>query len=273
MSTTELRNVAGTHNPNYSSSKFLTTEERNAAIKAYTTGGEYPPSVLGKATALGVPVDSLVRLQAAGAGYKLGDRPTMPIPAEQPQSSQSSAPQQRVSFNPNQTEARALDVIGKYESDSVGGYNAVNQIGTNGGHGVLGYSGDIRDMPQHGGRAVTDMTIGEIMELQRETGISTQEWINSGKLHAVGRYQFIGPTFKAVVQQMGLSPDTKLTPDVQDAMALHLLRTAGNGIGQWVGPSTYATASERQLVSAARILRNPNATQAQQRRAYRTING
>ena len=42
-------------------------------------------------------------------------------------------------------------------------------------------------MKQHGGKQLTDMTVGEIMELQSETGISNDEWIASDKLHAVGR--------------------------------------------------------------------------------------
>ena len=153
--------------------------------------------------------------------------------------------------NPNLTnqEKAALRVLGKYESDSVGGYNAVNQIGTDGGHGVKGYSGHYNKL---GGQNLTNMTVGEIMELQaRRPGMSDQEWINQGRLHAVGRYQFIGPTFAAVVQQMGIDPNQKLTPALQDAMALHLLRTSSNGIGQWVGPSTYATAAERRAVRAA----------------------
>ena len=117
------------------------------------------------------------------------------------------------------------------------------------------------------------MTIDEVMTLQADTGgLSNSQWIQQGKLHAVGRYQFIGPTFRSVVQQMGLPGNTKLTPDVQDAMALHLLRTAHNGIAQWVGPNSYATASERQAVEAARIMQNPNATTAQLRRAYSSLN-
>ena len=39
------------------------------------------------------------------------------------------------------TERGALDALARYESQNVGNYNAVNQIGTKGGHGVLGHSG------------------------------------------------------------------------------------------------------------------------------------
>jgi hypothetical protein len=146
--------------------------------------------------------------------------------------------------NVNSNERGALNAIARYESESAGGYDAVNQGGADGGTKVLGYSGPFSLMPQHGNRALTSLTIGEIMTLQADPGssMSMQEWFNKGKLHAVGRYQFIGPTLASVVNQMGINPNTKFTPVVQDKMALWLLRNSANGIGQWVGPSRYATA-------------------------------
>ena len=146
-----------------------------------------------------------------------------------------------------------LDVLGKYESDPVGGYDAVNQIGVKGGRGVKGYSGDIRKMGQHKGRSLTDMSVGEIMSLQNNSGanrqLSDQEWINKGRLHAVGRYQFIGPTFASEVQRQGIDTNAKFTPDLQDQMGLSYLKRAG--IGAWVGPSDKATAAERSLIQQA----------------------
>ena len=157
-----------------------------------------------------------------------------------------------VNTNITSTDKGVLDVLGKYESDGVGSYNAINQIGIAGGRGVQGYSGDIRNMQQHGGRALTDFTVGEIMNLQNNSGsnrqLSNQEWINSGRLHAVGRYQFIGPTFAAEVNRQGISRDAKFTPQLQDQMALSHLRRAGS-ISPWVGPSDHATSEERALVN------------------------
>jgi hypothetical protein len=150
---------------------------------------------------------------------------------------------------------RVLDIIGKYESDPVGGYQAVNQIGVAGGRGVLGYSGDIRKMKQHGGRPLTDMTVGEIMNLQKDTGISNPEWINKGKLHAVGRYQFIGPTLRERVSKLKIDPSQKFTPELQDKLALDYIKEAGS-ISPWIGPSDKATAAERADISA--FLKNPN---------------
>jgi len=150
---------------------------------------------------------------------------------------------------------RVLDIIGKYESDPVGGYQAVNQIGIAGGRGVLGYSGDIRKMKQHGGRALTDMTVGEIMNLQKDTGISNPEWINKGKLHAVGRYQFIGPTLRERVSKLKIDPSQKFTSELQDKLALDYIKEAGS-ISPWIGPSDKATSAERAEISA--FLKNPN---------------
>ena len=158
-----------------------------------------------------------------------------------------------MSGNLNNVERAALDAIGKYESDTSGGYNAVNQIGLAGGHSTgehLGaYSGPYSGL---GGRNLTDMTVGEIMDLQARRSMSNAEWIRQGRLHAVGRYQFIRDTFAAVIQQLGISPNEKFSPQLQDRMALHLLRTSANGIGQWVGPDSYASAQERSIIAQAR---------------------
>ena len=147
-------------------------------------------------------------------------------------------------------EKAALDAIGQWESDGVGSYDAINQIGIDGGRAVLpgSYSGDIRKMSQHKGRSLTDFTIGEIMDLQSKNNMSNQQWIDAGRLHAVGRYQFIGDTFASQVQRQGLSRDTKFTPQVQDRMALTYLREVG-GISPWVGPSDHATPEQRAVIA------------------------
>jgi hypothetical protein len=154
-----------------------------------------------------------------------------------------------------------LDIIGKYESDSVGGYNAVNQIGIKGGRGVLpgSFSGDIRNMKQHGGRALTDMTIAEILELQSgaKSQMSNDEWIRRGKLHAVGRYQFVGDTLPGVVARSGIPTSAKFTPEIQDKLAMQYLKEAG--LGAWVGPSDRASKEERSIVEQARKTPIPTA--------------
>nr|BAR36094.1 Muramidase (phage lambda lysozyme) (COG4678) [uncultured Mediterranean phage uvMED] len=266
LSTVQLSTYKRYHTVNFQSDKILTTKERDDAIKAYLLpDGIYPSTVTAKALALGVRTDDLVKMQANAAGFKLGPRPQPETPAFD-----SEASARTFSQASSPVERRALDIIGKYEADGVGGYNAVNQGGADGGRRVLGYSGDIRQMQQHQGKELTSMTVGEIMALQSEDGSDIDSWIARGKLHAVGRYQFIGSTFANLVKQLGIKPEQRFTPALQDAMALHLLRTAENGLHQWIGPSDNATQQERVFINQARdmnrILRRPQASAAQVRR-------
>jgi len=196
--------------------------------------------------------------QIQAAQTKIADLkngPTSTLNTGNPQGSDASGKALEptaISFNPNITELsrQKLDIIGKYESDSVGGYNAINQIGVADGRGVLGYSGDIRKMNQHGGRALTDFSVGEIIDLQADPGksISNDEWIKSGKLHAVGRYQFIGPTFKSEVERQGIDLNAKFTPQLQDQLALGYLNHVGSA-SPWVGPMDKASKDELRILN------------------------
>ena len=173
---------------------------------------------------------------------------------------------------PERLEQEALDVIGHYESDSAGGYDAVNQYGGPGGLSTGAdrgfYSGPFSQMPQHGGRRLTDMTIQEIMDLQYDDpNVSMEQWRVQGRLHAVGRYQFVGDTLAGIVRNSGIDPNTRFSPEVQDALALYHLRTS-SGLSQWVGPSKPesqggATAREREIVRYARIMESGKASKAQ----------
>lgn len=79
------------------------------------------------------------------------------------------------------------------------------------------------DAVQHGARIrppapPTRLTLGQI-----------DDWIRAtpGQPHAIGRYQFIPPTFRRLVAQLGLPPDTPFSPVVQDRMADILMVEAG----------------------------------------------
>jgi len=102
------------------------------------------------------------------------------------------------------------------------------------------------------GQSLTDKTLAEIFELQRDPGqsvMSNQEWINQGKLHAVGRYQFIGSTLKNEVARMGIDPaTTKFTPEVQDQIFLSHIKRVGN-ISPWVGPSRNWDKSKKDYIN------------------------
>ena len=166
----------------------------------------------------------------------------------------------RGSFGPSQSSTlsdpvlkRAADITSNYESAGAGGYNAVNQGGEAGGTRIPAgfYSGDFRAMKQHKGRALTDLTIGEIMDLQAEPRgprMSNAEWVAKGKLHAVGRYQFIGSTLKGLVQRLGIQRNQKFTPELQDRLFLSLLKSGGPG--QWIGLRN-ATAQEMATIRQA----------------------
>ena len=69
-------------NINYAGDSILTREEAITGAKAYVTGQAYPPSVIGKATALGVTPDYLVREQNRGRGRNLGTMPTQQPPSQ-----------------------------------------------------------------------------------------------------------------------------------------------------------------------------------------------
>lgn len=125
------------------------------------------------------------------------------------------------------------------------GYDAFNQGGAAGGTQVLGKSGSHK---KHFGKALTSMTIGEV--LQRQSGyndksISDEQWRANGGLHAVGRYQFIGPTLKDEVTRMGLSMDTPFNQKTQDDIFFSHAKRVGN-ISPWIGPSNKYSAAERQ---------------------------
>lgn len=67
-------------------------------------------------------------------------------------------------------------------------------------------------------RPPTAMTLGEIYR-----------WIAAtpGQPHAIGRYQFIPETLRRVAAARGFGPETRFTPEVQDALATVLLTEAG----------------------------------------------
>lgn len=148
---------------------------------------------------------------------------------------------------------KAFGIIKKYESGKYG-FDAVNQGGSKGGHEIPKgfYSGTFSGMKQHGGKKLTDLTLGEVMELQRDPGrskMSDSEWVSSGKLHAAGAYQFIGDTLKDEVTKMGLDLNSKFTPQLQAQIAKsHATRLGGISPSTWVGLSNM-TPEEREIIS------------------------
>ena len=139
------------------------------------------------------------------------------------------------------------DAVAETESGPFG-YEAFNQGGAAGGTKVIGKSGSYKDVF---GTSLTDMTLDEIFYKQntKERGLSMAEHLNSGGLHAVGRYQFIGPTLQDEVRRMGLPGDTKFTPEVQDQIFFSHLKRIGN-ISPWVGPSINLSKEEKERINS-----------------------
>ena len=171
----------------------------------------------------------------------------------------------KVSMSPNQR--KALNILAKYESLGTGGYNAVNQWGSPDGtgnkyvfpDGSTSFAGDFRNMKVHGGKALTELTVKEILALQKDDGsLSMREWVDQGKLHAVGRYQFVGNTLPGLVERTNVPMDGLFDKKMQDILALQLMKE--RGIQPWVGPSLKATEAEKTLIELARKQKIPGYT-------------
>jgi hypothetical protein len=134
---------------------------------------------------------------------------------------------------------QVLNILGKYESDAAGGYDAMNEGGADGGRTPLGYSGPSQDNPRIG-KAISKMTVRELMGYHA-----------AGRIHAAGRYQFIGSTFAEEVRRQGINPDQVFNEELQDTMALNYYLYAG-WEGIWIGPTDRATPYERQLLNIGR---------------------
>jgi len=140
------------------------------------------------------------------------------------------------------------DAIAGPESGSWG-YDAFNQGGAAGGTKVLGKSGAHKD---HFGKPLTSMTVGEVIQRQsgyNDRSISDEQWRANGGLHAVGRYQFIGPTLKDEVTRMGLSMDTPFNQETQDNIFFSHAKRVGN-ISPWVGPSNQYDSNKRNELNS-----------------------
>ena len=134
---------------------------------------------------------------------------------------------------------RALDILAKYESEGAGGYDAMNEGGADGGRTPLGYSGPSQDNPRIG-KAISKMTIGELMQYQA-----------AGRIHAAGRYQFIGSTLAEEVRRQGIPDNVVFDSVLQDIMAISYLKYIGRWRGIWIGPTDKATPEEIAVLDAA----------------------
>jgi hypothetical protein len=92
------------------------------------------------------------------------------------------------------------------------------------------------------GTKVTNLTLNEVAALQKEMVK------NNGISSAIGKYQFIQATLKEAIKGLGLSGDEKFTPEVQDKLALWLLKNR-TSFEEWVTGSGDSAKFQNELAS------------------------
>ena len=115
-----------------------------------------------------------------------------------------------------------LNLIGKAEGTDKGrGYNETLSYGafTN---------GDVN---------LTAMTLEEIIGLQGKMLAHKSNTLNSS---ALGRYQIVRKTLRALIEQMALKPDMKFDQALQDDLAVQLL--VNRKVGSWLNGNLTTTA-------------------------------
>ena len=121
-------------------------------------------------------------------------------------------------FRPMPVSLKALPTFGSIPSPGVGPVGQLRSLIARAEAGKKGY-----DAVQYGADILPDapptaLTIQQIYD-----------WIDDtpGQPHAIGRYQFIPPTLRRLVRDLGISPETRFSPRVQDQLANLLLQEAG----------------------------------------------
>ena len=111
-------------------------------------------------------------------------------------------------------------------------------------------------MSQHGGKKLTSLTVGEVMKLQSGWAgpMSNEEWIRNGKLHAVGRYQIIGPTLAGLVGRGVVSEGDPFNKATQNKLAIELIKGRGHDPSalqaEWIGLTKESIESIQKALSA-----------------------
>ena len=93
---------------------------------------------------------------------------------------------------------------------------------------------DYRNAPFNpSGKPLTELTVKQILALQKDDGsLSMRQWSDQGKIHAAGRYQFVGNTLPGLVERAKVPMDGLFNKKMQDILALQLMKE--RGIQPWV---------------------------------------
>jgi hypothetical protein len=231
-----------------------------AAHKYLTTGRGDVPYIfkyLAEATTLSPLEVAGKQLEAAGyKGFKIPEIETKITDSDNEQVKRllryKNTPSRTLRASIEDPElVNVLDVIASKESYSYGGYDAYNLGGSDNGYTAHDPGNSAED--NRFGKPVSQLTVGEILKLHSQ-----------GRLHVVGRYQFIAPTFKEVVEGLRVPKNAVFNAQVQDAMALYRLRwrlnlqnsTTGL-INEWRGLKFLKPAQLQQLLEDAQDVYDP----------------
>lgn len=160
--------------------------------------------------------------------------PAAPTPAPVAPTPMPAAPSGGKTPSPTPMNRNALlDVIAKGESESSGGYNAMNQgtidpkTGKASASGKVIGSGDSQKIIR---KKLTDMTVGEIMSLDATKEKDGKKRQEKGLIFAAGRYQIIPGTLATLVKEGVVSKDDKFDEKTQDKLGNALIEKRLKGI-------------------------------------------
>lgn len=199
-----------------------------------------PKTSVGAAMSSGMtaPPGTMQQTTSAGGGTS-GSGGATPAPSTPPPQSlvdeilQTANPADNKISKMGVGQQRLLNIIASGE----GGYNSSNR-GTIGNNIIGSTHSTARD-----GKSIPDMTIAEIMKYQ-----AINDPNNPNRLFAVGKYQLIPDTFKGAVSFLGLKPDDKLTPEIQEKMGLYLIMEKRPAVGKYLrGESDDILAAQKAL--------------------------
>lgn len=222
-----------------------------AAAKFWSDGGKKmtektAAAASGSATAQAAPAPTKPPAKPAPA-------PTKPTPEQAAQAANETTGGARgAAVNELAMVARSQygQLLAKGEGSRYG-YDAYN-AGTKGTPIKINSKGEKYQSVVHGGsykaatgRAITDMTIGEILSAGQGTGM------DKARIYVAGKYQFATETLRGLVKAEGIPLSTKFTPEVQDMLfAAHLKRRAPSVYAYITGKSDSYSKKDWNIVAA-----------------------
>ena len=202
-----------------------------------------------------------VAAATGSAPAQASTRPSAPAAKPSAPAAKPSAPAGSAATAPSAS-GPAVNELGQFAQSAYGqllakgegsryGYDAYN-AGTKGTPIKINSKGEKYQSVVHGGsykaatgRAITDMTIGEILSAGQGTGM------DKARIYVAGKYQFATETLRGLVKAEGIPLSTKFTPEVQDMLfAAHLKRRAPSVYAYATGKSDSYTAKDWNTVAA-----------------------